>query len=62
MLSQNESWTSYDSRVESRVKVVWTSPGTCLIGKESEMYSKKKRKRLVHNMPQGCPMGKPQAF
>ena len=37
MVSQNESETSYNSRVKSRVKVVWTSLGTCLIGKESEM-------------------------
>ena len=44
MVSQNESWTSYGSRVESGVKAVRTGPDTCLIGKESEMYSKMKRK------------------
>ena len=35
---------SYDSRVESGVEAVRSGPGSCLIGKESEMYSKKKRK------------------
>jgi len=35
---------SYDPRVESGVKAVRTGPGTCLIGKESEMYSKMKEK------------------
>src|SRR6267142_7167194 len=49
MVSQNESWTSYDSRVESRVEAVRTGPGTCLIGKESIMYSKNRRKKTVHN-------------
>jgi len=35
---------SYDSRVESGVEAVRTGPGTSLIGKESEMYSKEKKK------------------
>src|SRR6267142_404502 len=35
---------SYDSRVESGVEAVRSGPGTCLIGKESEMYSKRKKK------------------
>src|SRR6266850_3564263 len=48
MVSQNESWMSYDPRVESGVKAVRTGPGTCLIGKESEMYSKEEKK-IVHN-------------
>src|SRR6266850_2814961 len=45
MVSQNKLWMSYDSRVESGVEVVRTGPGTCLIGKEFEMYSKIKEKR-----------------
>jgi len=39
---------NYDSRVESGAEAVRTGPGTCLIGKESEMYSKEKKK-TVHN-------------
>jgi len=43
--ASNESWwVSYDSRVESGVEAVHTGPDTCLIGKESEMYSTWKEK------------------
>ena len=51
MVSQNESWMSYDSRVESGVEVVRTGPGTCLIGKESEMYGKIKEKERFITPP-----------